>query len=155
MSESLRCTILIVEDGDEYLTSLSSFVVGPQYLQAQSGDAALQALRAHEVDLIYLDMRFDRIEPSALVGDLQALVESHNGDRSRALKHLQDHQGLYVLDHLARHGYAHVPVILACDFGREPRRFEHLSRRYPKLTWVHDSVSADEIRARIGRLLSA
>jgi hypothetical protein len=46
-------------------------------------------------------------------------------------------------------------VILAHDFTREPRRFEHLRARYPGLCWVPDGVSADEIRARIDTLLTS
>ena len=37
-------TVLIVEDGDEYLENLSRFVSGPTYIQAHSGTEAIEIL---------------------------------------------------------------------------------------------------------------
>ena len=118
--------ILIVEDGDEYLHTLSRYLVGPRYLQAHSGSEALSILEVEDVDLLYLDMRFDRIPREDLLGDHGAVTAEHNGDPDRAWRHLQDHQGLFVLAYLASHGHGELPVILAYAFSREERRFEHL-----------------------------
>ena len=135
-------TVLIVEDGDEYLDNLSRFVRGPRYLQSHDGAEAVRLLGSETIDLVYLDMRFDRIAEERLLGS--------GGGRS--LKHLQNHQGLYILQALADGGHAALPVILAYDFSREPERFDHLVARHANLTWVPDAVTPDEIRARIARL---
>jgi CheY-like chemotaxis protein len=137
--------VLIVEDGDEYLRTLSRFVPGPRYRQVRSAAAALEALRTGGVDLVYLDMRFDRIPLGDLVGDHGEATRRCNGDPARGWRHLQDHQGLYILDHLVREGFGGVPVVLACDFSQEPRRLEHLRRRVPRLHWVGEAVTPVEV----------
>lgn len=137
-------TILIVEDGDEYLDNLSRFVTGPRYLQSHDGHEALATLQRERVDLVYLDMRFDRIAEERLLGAGSATV--------RSLSHLQNNQGLYILQALADAGHHALPVILAYDFTHEHKRFEHLAARHDNLTWVPDAVTPDEIRARIARL---
>lgn len=148
-------TILIVEDGDEYLENLSRFAPGPRYLQAHSGAQALALLRAHEVALIYLDMRFDRIPDADLLGDRDAAARSQGGDATRTVRYLARNQGLYILEAIREGGFAHLPVILAYDFTSEPRRFAHLSRVHPTLTWVPDAITPDEIRSRLTRLLGS
>lgn len=145
-------TVLIIEDGDEYLENLGRFVAGPRYLQARSGSAALAILAAEPVDLVYLDMRFDRIPREDLLGDHAAATREHNGDPLRGWRYLENNQGLFVLDALARNGYGHVPVILAYDFSREAGRLKHLKRRYPTLHWVPDAVTPDEIRALMAQV---
>lgn len=137
--------VLIVEDGDEYLENLSRFVPGPRYLQAHSGAAALDLLRREPVDLVYLDMRFDRIAREDLLGDHAALTREHGGDGSRAWRFLQNNQGLFVLDALWQAGFRSVPVILAYDFGGEERRWKHLAESYPTLTWVPDAITPERI----------
>jgi CheY-like chemotaxis protein len=141
--ENLR--VLIVEDGDEYLQTLTRFVPGPVYTQVKSAAAALEALRADEVDLVYLDMRFDRIPLGDLHGDHDDATRRHNGDPTKGWRHLQNHQGLFILDHLVASGFGDVPVILAYDFSREARRLEFLRRRVPKLHWVGDAVTPEEV----------
>ena len=153
MIELGACTVLIVEDGDEYLDSLSRYVPGPSYAQAKSGGDALTRLGAEPVHLVYLDMRFDRIDPALLIGDLQATLRSVAGNLRRAHERLARDQGLHILAALREHGHGALPVILAHDFGREPQRFEHLSRVHPSLTWVPDDVTPEEIQARMLRLL--
>lgn len=145
--------VLIVEDGDEYLENLSRFAPGPRYLQAHGGAEALRLLAAHDVALIYLDMRFDRIPERDLLGDRASVERSHGGDAARALRYLARNQGLFILHALREAGHGALPVILAYDFSGEPRRFEHLLSQHPALTWVPDAITPDEIRARIERLL--
>ncbi len=140
-------TVLIVEDGDEYLENLSRFVPGPRYLQAHGGAEALELLAREPVDLVYLDMRFDRVPRSALLGDHEAATREQNGDPLRGWRHLEVNQGLFILDALRRGGHGHVPVILAYDFSRERRRLKHLQTLHPNLHWVPDAVTPDEIRA--------
>lgn len=145
--------VLVIEDGDEYLDSLSRFVPGPRYVQTRSAAAALDALAAEAVDLIYLDMRFDRVPQSDLVGDHAAATRSRNGDAQRGWRFLQNNQGLYILDALARAGHADRPIIISYDFSREPARWRRLAARYPRLTWVADTLGPDEIRSTMARLM--
>ena len=145
--------VLIVEDGDEYLENLSRFVAGPQYMQAHHGSAVLAALAAHPVALIYLDMRFDRIDEHDLVGDRERALQSHGGDAGRARRYLENNQGLFILEALRAHGHGQLPVILAYDFSTEASRFAHLQRLHPALTWVPDAIAPGEIRARLERVL--
>ena len=142
--ESIR--VLIVEDGNEYLENLSRFVPEPNYLQTHNGPEALTALQHGGIDLIYLDMRFDRIPLSDLLGDHVAATRQQNGDPARAWRYLQNNQGLYILDHLARNGFANHPTIISYDFSREARRFQFLQQKHPHLGWVADAVTPDEIR---------
>jgi ActR/RegA family two-component response regulator len=144
--------VLIVEDGDEYLENIRRFAKGPNYFQAHSGAEALEFLAAHEISLVVLDMRFDRVPVSTLLGDIDKACREH-GSVEKAYRHLAHNQGLYILSALRERGYAELPVILAYDFTREPRRFAHLARLHPSLTWLPDDVTADELRARIERLL--
>jgi CheY-like chemotaxis protein len=147
-------TVLIIEDGDEYLENLSRFVAGPRYLQAHAGEEALEILRSERVDLIYLDMRFDRIPQAALMGDHATTTREHNGDPIRAWRYLQMNQGLYILDALRREGHGDLPVILAYDFSRERNRYEHLAVQHPTLRWVPDAVTPAEIRELMDQLLA-
>ena len=145
--------VLIVEDGNEYLESLTRFVRGPAYVQAHNGREALQILASRRVDLVYLDMRFDRIPDADLMGDHAAATREHNGDPVRALKHLQNNQGLFILDALERAGLRDTPVILAYDFSRQHKRYENLLRAHPTLRWVPDAVTPGEIRELMDDLL--
>ena len=140
-------TVLVIEDGGEYLDNLAQFVLGPSYLQAHTGDEALKILESSAVDVIYLDMRFDRIPHGDLMGDHDQVTKEHNGDPIRAWKYLMNNQGLYILAALKKAGFAHLPVIIAYDFSKEPRRFDNLKRLYPNLEWVSDAVSFKEIQS--------
>lgn len=144
--------VLIVEDGDEYLETLSRFVPGPTYVQVHSGGEALAFLGENAVDIIYLDMRFDRSPRSALLGDVDLAIRRHNGHIDRAYRYLATNQGLFILEAVRLSGYGHVPVILAYDFSNELGRFARLSERHPNLSWMPDTVSTEEIRGRLSRL---
>ena len=142
---------MIIEDGDEYLENLSRFVPGYHYLQAHNGHEALEYLNAQDIDLIYLDMRFDRIPKEQLIGDHAQVTQDQNGDPLRAWTYLANNQGLYILAHLRAHGLNQHPVIVAYDFSRENQRFEYLKRLHSHIQWVPDAVRPDEIRAAITR----
>jgi CheY-like chemotaxis protein len=146
--------VLIVEDGDEYVEGLTRFVRGPEYVQAHNGRDAIRILQGSRVDIVYLDMRFDRIPDADLMGDHVAATREHNGDPVRARKHLQNNQGLYILDALERAGLGALPVILAYDFSRQHKRYENLLKRHPTLRWVPDAVTPGEIRALMEELIS-
>lgn len=149
-----EATVLIIEDGDEYLENLQRFVSGPVYLQAHDAAAALALLATEPVSLIYLDMRFDRIPRARLVGDHEAMVQDLNGDAGRAWRFLENNQGLFILAAIASAGHGGLPVILAYDFSREQQRWAYLHQAYPRLAWVPDGVSAAQIHALMAELLA-
>lgn len=147
--------ILVVEDGNEYLTNLSTFVAdGFSYRQAKSGIEAQRLLADKLPDLVYLDMRFDRTPEEELLGNLVELSARFNGDVARARRFQQDNQGLFVLRALREVGYAG-PVILSYDFGPEERRFRALSARDPCLRYCPDYADAASIRQVILEAVSA
>lgn len=145
-------TVLIIEDGDEYRQNLTRFVPGPTYLQAHGGAQALALLEREPVDLLYLDMRFDRVPRGELLGEHASATREHNGDPERAWRYLETNQGLFILDALRKGGRGNLPVILAYDFSREPQRASHLQRVHPSLRWVRDAVTPEEIRALMEEL---
>lgn len=143
--------VLVVEDGDEYLTNLSTFVSrGIRYVQAKSGEQACALLREGPPDLVYLDMRFDRTPFEALLGDLVALTARFNGDVARARAFQQDNQGLFILRALRDAGFRG-PVILSYDFAAEEKRFRALSDKDPALSYCPDYADAETIRTAIHR----
>ncbi len=148
-----KVRILVVEDGNEYLTNLSTFVAeGIEYHQAQSGAQACEMAARLAPDLVYLDMRFDRTPVEALLGDVVQLTGRFNGDVARARRFQEDNQGLFILRALRESGYVR-PVILSYDFSTEERRFATLSARDPGLSYCPDYADAKEIRAAIDRAL--
>lgn len=144
-----KLQILVIEDGDEYLETLSRTVQGPAYTQVHNGRAACNHVAKHNVDVVYLDMRFDRIPRADLLGDVDQLAARYNGDEERAWRFLQNNQGLYILNALHQQGNADLPTILAYDFSHEQQRWHHLQQTYPQLSWVGDDVSPKEIRDRL------
>ncbi len=141
--------VLVVEDGNEYMTNLTTFVAeGIEYVQAQSGAVACDLVRADPPDLVYLDMRFDRTPPGDLLGDMVSLTARFNGDAARARRFQQDNQGLFILRALREAGFAG-PVILSYDFSAEERRFAALRGRDPALHYCPDFADAGTIRAAI------
>jgi len=140
--------VLIIEDGDEYLENLSHFLPGLCYLQAHSGAEALKLLKGEKIDLIYLDMRFDRSPRESLWGDHARITREQNGSGERAWRYLANNQGLFILAHLHEEGWCQ-PTILSYDFSREPGRWRFLSRRYPQLAWLPDTVTSEEIRRQM------
>ncbi len=141
--------VLVVEDGNEYLTNLSTFVAeGCEYHQAQSGGEACAMAERLRPDVVYLDMRFDRTPVEALLGDFVQLTGRFNGDMGRARRFQEDNQGLFILRALRESGYSR-PVILSYDFSTEERRFATLSAKDPGLLYCPDYADAKEIRSAI------
>lgn len=141
--------VLVVEDGDEYLTNLSTFVSnGIEYRQARSGIEACRMVAQKRPDLVYLDMRFDRTPEEELLGSMVELTARFNGDVSRARRFQQDNQGLFVLRALREAGFVG-PVILSYDFGPEERRFRALAAKDPALSYCPDYADATTIRKAI------
>ena len=141
--------IVVVEDGDEYITNLTTFVAeGMEYRQAKSGMQACELIAQRAPALVYLDMRFDRIPEEDLLGDIVQLTARFNGDVSRARRFQQDNQGLFVLRAVRDAGFVGA-VILSYDFSAEERRFAALKARDPALHYCPDYADASTIRATI------
>lgn len=143
--------VLVVEDGEEYSRNLARF--GTQtdqmilsFVRAGDGAAALELLSQQPFDLLFLDMRFDRISPAQLLGDMAETADRFNGDPVRARRFLEEHQGTYILAAVRAAGHAQ-PAIFSHDFDGEPRRWAHLKRAYAPVHYLPDNASAAQILA--------
>jgi CheY-like chemotaxis protein len=145
--------VLVVEDGDEYLNVLTRFVPEYHYLQAHDGQQALNLLRTETIDLVYLDMRFDRTHEHLLLGDREKQATKFGGDEKRARRFLEKNQGLFILNHLCTEGFATTPMVLSHDFSSQSTRWQHLSRSYRNLSWLSDTLSPADIRAHFSSIL--
>jgi hypothetical protein len=123
-------TLLVIEDGDDY-EEFARLFLGHRFniLVARSCRQALAALRSPQtVDSLLVDLRFDRSPEADLVGDLEATAERlFAGDRLRALRYLQDQQGVLILAELRASGFAQLAVFI---HDLPPRRLENLRRLY-------------------------
>ena len=141
--------VLIVEDGHEYIDTLGRFLAeDARWSRAGSGPEALAFMADTSVDVVLLDMRFDRTPADQLLGDLDQLAERFNGDRVQARGHLEDHQGMFILSALREAG-VNVPVIVSYDFGLEPGRFARLETRFAPVAYLADNASVGELRAAL------
>ena len=143
--------VLVVEDGVEYTETLQRFLANDgefTFVRAGSGPDALRALSKSSFDVVFLDMRFDRIPEDQLIGDPIAAADRFNGDAVQARRFLEDHQGNYILAALREQGHG-VPVLMSYDFSGEPRRWENLSARYGPLDFLVDVASPTEVAGRL------
>ena len=63
--------VLVVEDGEEYTRTLTRFCADVfQFTRAGDGPEALALMQSARFDRVFLDMRFDRVSPGVLLGDL-------------------------------------------------------------------------------------
>lgn len=151
-STQAECTIrvLVIEDGEEYIRNLRRFL--PEHfelLRAGSGEAALSCIAQRDFDVVFLDMRFDRVPSEALLGSLEQVADRFNGDLDRALRFLEDNQGAYVLAALREAGCT-LPVVFSHDFTDEPRRWANLESRYAPLDYLADNAGPEEVSERLG-----
>lgn len=155
--EDAAVRVLVVEDGTEYIDSLTRFAIGPwAFVRAGSGPQALAALADPNApfDAVVLDMRFDRAPESELLGDAAEVAEQRfNGDPVAARRHLEDHQGTYILAAVRDAGHA-LPVVLSYDFAGEPKRWQRLAARYGAIAYAPDDAGPAEIGALIHGLLT-
>ncbi len=140
---ALKPSVLVIEDGHEYITVLERFLSGAfGFTRAGDGPEALSLLDARRFDAIFLDMRFDRAE--RLLGDLPALAVRFGGDMGRARRFLENNQGTFILSALREAGCG-LPVVFSHDFDGAPRRFANLARRHGSLRYVSDAAGPAEI----------
>lgn len=141
-----RVNVLVVEDGEEYTTNLGRFLTaGFAFTRAGDGASALALLAARSFDLVFLDMRFDRVQAAQLLGDLGETAERFNGDPVRARQFLEEHQGAYILQAIRAAGCA-LPAVFSHDFDGEPRRWANLVRLYDPVAYLPDNAAPSDIR---------
>lgn len=137
--------VLIVEDGEEYSQAFRRFLPsGFLFERAGSGGQALELLPG-PFDLVFLDMRFDRVPPESLLGDLGALLNRFNGESARATRFLEDNQGTYILAAMRSAGIR-LPAVISHDFTDEPRRWANLQRLHGPLAWLPDNAGPEQVR---------
>jgi CheY-like chemotaxis protein len=147
--------VLVVEDGTEYSDTFRRFLAdGFTWERAGSGRDALLRLSAERFDVVFCDMRFDRVPDDALLGDLAATADRFNGDPAQARRFLQDHQGTYVLAAVREAGHR-VPVLMSHDFSDEPRRWERLAHTYAPIDHLPDNAGPPDVAARVRALAGA
>jgi CheY-like chemotaxis protein len=135
-------TILVVEDGTEYMDAIRSLAPtdAVELVRAEDLDEARRALAERRIDAVFLDVVFDRIAAEKLAGDWESLLHRYGGDRRRAERHLAENQGFYLLNELAPHFPEGIPVVIAYDFSAEPERLAALRRRCPQLSGLPDGT---------------
>ncbi len=144
--------VLIVEDGHEYIDTMSRFLgEGIELARAGDGIEALEHLKTGGWDVVFMDMRFDR--SVRLLGEDEALVGRFAGDADRIRRFLERHQGTYIADAIRAAGHR-IPILFSYDFAGEPGRWEHLNKRLQSVAYVHDTAGPAEIRAAFKELCS-
>jgi len=141
--------LLVIEDGNEYAEFARLFLSAHFHIEvAQRSVDALACLRGGPMDALLIDLRFDRAQETDLVGDVKATAERlFGGDRDRALRHLQDQQGVLILAELRAAGFGQRAVFIH-EFL--PRRMENLRRLYGLVFALPSFDSAAVLRALEG-----
>jgi CheY-like chemotaxis protein len=141
--------VLVVEDGEEYIRNLERFLPDRFVLhRAGSGAEALAALQEGPYEVIFLDMRFDRVPAASLLGSIDQVADRFNGDLQRARRFLEDNQGAYVLAAIRDAGCT-LPVVFSHDFTDEPRRWNNLAERYAPLDYLPDNAGPEDVSERL------
>ncbi len=143
--------VLVVEDGFEYVEAFHRFAPGVEWTRAGTGGAALRMVEEQRFDALFMDMCFDRAPPDALLGDLAAVAGSFGGDQSRGLRHLQAHQGLYILRALRDAG-VRLPALISYDFSSEPRRWRRVHAEHRPVDYVCDAEGPVAMAEKLRRL---
>ena len=131
--------LLVIEDGSEY-TEFARALLGQEYLvfQAQTGAAALALLSTHAssqpIDALLIDLRFDRTPVVDLLGDVkETAMRLYGGDAGRAIRYLQDQQGILILAEARRCSHRQ-PAVFVHDFPE--RRLHNLRKLYGEVSAV-------------------
>ncbi len=137
--------VLVVEDGFEYSQMLERFLAeGFVWSRAGSGPEALKMLEAQSYDALFLDMRFDRIAPELLLGDLKQVADRFNGDPLQARTFLQNNQGNFILNAIRQTG-CELPALMSYDFDAEPRRWAHIKDKFAPVDYLEGNATPPEI----------
>jgi DNA-binding NarL/FixJ family response regulator len=141
--------MLVVEDGSEYEEFATTFL-GHRFdvVASRSATEAIERLRERPVDVLLVDLRFERAPSESLIGDVDATAKRlFGGDRVRALRWIKDQQGTLVLAEIRKAGFAQRAVFVH-DFP--PDRLKNLGKLYGD---VHAVPGFDA--AAIGALFDA
>ena len=147
-------TLLILEDGDEYLRFFSRHVPDYDYLQAHSHATAVELLDANTVAGFVLDLRFDRVERDDLIGDVEEIADQLFGGPGQiesAWRYVIDNQGYLIMRELRDAGHEQPAIIIA---ELPPRQEANLQRLYGAIGVV-PSFEPSTIKARLDELLGA
>jgi hypothetical protein len=128
VSEALP-VMLVVEDGSEYEEFASTFL-GARFdiLAAHSAREAIERLSARSIDVLLVDLRFERAPSEVLIGDVDSTAKRlFGGDRVRALRWIKDQQGTLVLAEIRKAGFRQRAVFVH-DFPQE--RLRNLAKLY-------------------------
>jgi DNA-binding NarL/FixJ family response regulator len=140
--------LLVIEDGTEYaefarLFLGNDFVVVP----AQSAAEALAAFARAAIDVMLIDLRFERAPAATLVGDVAGSAQRlFAGDEARALRHVQDQQGVLILAELRKAGHLQ-PAVFVHEFPA--RRVANLRQLYGDVRTV-PNFDAVALRQALG-----
>lgn len=127
--------LLVIEDGNEY-TEFSRMFLRPEFdiHQAQSARGALEELAEAKMTAMLIDLRFDRAPAATLLGDVAATAATmFGGNQGRALRYLQDQQGVLILAELREKGHLQ-PAVFIHDFPAQ--RLANLRRLYGAVSAV-------------------
>lgn len=146
---SRKKTLLVIEDGTEYTDAFVRLAPRAaseaEFLRAADADEARLLLAGRGIQGVFVDMVFDRTPPDRLCGSLEPLLSRFGGDRRRALAHLAENQGFFLLHELASAIPRGVPVVLAWDFTPEPARLALLRETIPTVEGMPEGASASTI----------
>ncbi|MFT6142492.1 MAG: hypothetical protein ACJAZO_000631 [Myxococcota bacterium] len=144
--------ILIIEDGHEYTDTLTRFAGdAAEWMRAGNAAEGLTHLAQGGWDAAFLDMRFNRVPDDALLGDVVALTTRFAGDRTKAIRFLQENQGTLVLSAIRAAGYA-LPVLFSYNFDEEPRRWARVHAANGRVGFVPDSASPMDVAKRLAEM---
>lgn len=139
--------VLIVEDGHEYIETMSRYLSEEvSFVRAGDGVQALTLLDEGAWDVVFMDMRFDRSE--RLLGEDDQLRQRFGSDAGRVRRFLERHQGTYIANAIREAGHS-VPILFSYDFDGEPARWTHLSARLAPAAYVNDTASPASVRAAL------
>lgn len=120
--------LLVIEDGNEYADFARLFLPAFMVHQTQTAAATFALLGRTRVAALLIDLRFDRTPTEALLGDVAATAARlFGGNQGRALRYLQDQQGVLILAELRSRGH-HQPAVFIHDFP--DRRLGNLQKLY-------------------------
>ena len=133
-------TLLVVEDGTEYVEAFRRQARGGDVELIRAGDAdeARGVLAQRRVDAVFLDVVFDRTPEEKLCGD-----------RSRPAEQRARQQGFYLAAALADALPAGCRLVIAYDFGAEPGRLAALRETLPSLEGVEDGTPLSRVLERL------
>ncbi len=145
-------TLLIIEDGDEYLRFFSRYLTAYDYTQARTLRACLAALDASPAPHgIVLDLRFDRVPREDLTGDAGDIAAAmFGGEMDAAWRYVIDNQGFLLLREIRDAGHEQ-PALIISDLPERRRR--NLGRLYGNVAVV-PSFDRTAIEAALQGLLS-